>query len=83
VNAAGDAVWRSGCVNKGVTEGRWASGVRNAGPKYAANFAPFQAAMAGINLTKRGTRGSPANLTRVSQIASALHNLKVSGHVTG
>lgn len=75
VNAAGDSAWRDGCTTKGVA--RWGAGVAGAGPKYGAGFSPYQSALAGMTLSARGTRGSPANINRVAQIATTLHNIKI------
>jgi hypothetical protein len=75
VNAATDSVWRDGCATKGVQ--RWGAGVSGAGPKYGAGFSPYQSALASMTLPARGTRGSPANINRVAQIATTLHNIKI------
>lgn len=76
LRAAGDAGWQAGASGKGAD--RYAGGIRAAQQKWAANVGPFLALLASLNLPPKGIRGSDANISRVSAVATALHALKVS-----
>lgn len=74
VKAAGDEKWRNGAVKKGP--GRFAEGVAIGKDDWARGFAPYQSAISAIALPARGPKGSPANIQRVSAIATALRAIK-------
>jgi len=74
VSAAGTGKWREGALEKGVN--RWPQGVSLAGADYQQGFAPYHAAIAGVQLTPRGAKGDPRNYDRVRQIGEALHAVK-------
>jgi hypothetical protein len=75
VEAAGDAGWQKGALDKGVT--RWPQGVSISGPKYQSGFAPYHAVLSGLTLSPRGAKGDPRNYTRVQEVGTALHGAKV------
>lgn len=75
VKKAGDAAWLKGIKEKGAQ--RFASGVALAEDKYNAGIAPYLDVLKGMNLTKRGKKGDPTNINRVSQVAQALHAKKL------
>ena len=74
VNAAGDAAWRSGALQKGVS--RWPQGVRLGGPKYQQGFAPYHSVIQGLSLSPRWAKGDPRNYDRVREVGEALHSAK-------
>jgi hypothetical protein len=76
LRAAGDAGWQAGAQGKGAD--RYPGGIRAAQQKWATNVAPFLAAIGSLTLPPKGIRGSDANISRVSAVATALHALKVS-----
>ena len=75
VSSAGDAAWKKGAVEKGVS--RWPQGVRISGPAYQAGFAPYHAVISGVTLPPKGPKGDPRNYERVAAIGQALHSAKV------
>lgn len=77
VRAAGTAAWQFGATQKGPA--RWQQGIALSTGKYAANFAKYGRAIAGLTLPPRGPAGDPRNIQRVAIVADALHKLKVSG----
>jgi len=77
VQAAGNEKWQRKTVEVGI--GRWGAGVRAGGADYQAGFDPYRQTLASLTLPPRYPKGDPRNIDRVAQIASALHNKKVSG----
>lgn len=75
VNAAGDAAWQAGAINKGVA--RYGPGVQVAQPKFSAGFAKFASVLSSLTLPSRFPKGSPQNLDRVTAVVNALRNAKV------
>ena len=75
VTAAGSAKWKKKALSLGP--GRFAEGVYQAGPDYAAAFAPFQAAIAACDLGPKYPRRDPRNLDRVKKVVTALVEAKV------
>lgn len=74
VAKAGDAAWLEGATVKGVA--RWGPGVAVSVAKYQAGFAPYQAAIARVQLPPRYARRDPRNLARVTAIVEALVKAK-------
>ena len=62
-----------------VGPGRYGPGVRAAEADQAAGFAPYQQAIAALDLTPKGPRGAPGNYDRVRQVGEALHAKRVGG----
>lgn len=77
VARAGDQKWQDNAKKLGAT--RYPQGVQNAQSDYVAGFQPYHAVIAGLTLSPRGAKGSPENLNRVGQLASALHAKKMQG----
>lgn len=77
VTAAGTQKWQSAAGTKGAQ--RYPQGVAGAQSAYNTGFAPFLAVIQQTNLPPRAPRGSPNNIQRVSAIAAALHQKKISG----
>lgn len=67
---AGTEKWRTNTIKKAVTQGRYAGGVRDAGPAWQSGFAPVAQALQGLQLT-RGLRRSPQNFDNVRIVAEA------------
>ncbi len=65
---AGDEKWRANSVTKGADQGRYAGGVRIAGPAWASGVAPVLAAIGALTLT-RGLRRSAQNFQNVQIVA--------------
>lgn len=74
VTAAGDQKHKTGCAEKGSV--RFGPGVAAAKNAYVQGFQPYHAAISSLTLTPRRARRDPANLQRVTQIATALGQLK-------
>lgn len=77
VEATGDAGWKKGALDKGVS--RWPQGVSISGPKYQEGFAPYHSVLSSLTLSPRGAKGDPRNYGRVQEVGAALHAAKV-GH---
>jgi hypothetical protein len=75
VTAAGSAKWKKKALTLGP--GRFAEGVFQAGDDYATGFAPFQAAIAAVDLGPKYPRRDPRNLDRVKKVVTALVEAKV------
>lgn len=75
VDQAGDAAWKQGALEKGVS--RWPTGVRLGKNKYQTGFAPYHSVISGLTLSPRGTKGDPRNYDRVREVGEALHAEKV------
>jgi hypothetical protein len=54
-------------------------GVQAAGPTWQAKVTPFLNVIANLTLPPKAPKGSPANIQRVSMIADALRQAKLSG----
>jgi len=76
VKKAGTGKWQRKARDLGVS--RWPQGIRVARPDYEAGFAPYRDEIEKTTLPPRGPKGDPRNLDRVSAIASALHQKKLS-----
>lgn len=76
VAKAGNAAWLDGVVNKGAQ--RFASGVALAQTKYENGIKDYLDTISGLNLPPRGPKGDPNNIARVTMIAKALHDKKLS-----
>jgi len=72
---AGQAAWQSGASNKGAAN--FGPGIARSKDKWQANTTPYLQVIASLNLDPRGIRGSPSNITRVAQVAAALHAAKL------
>lgn len=72
---SGKQGWLNGITSKG--ENRYSEGVMVAGPKYAANSAPYDSARNAAAGMPRGMKGSAANLNRVKAVMDALRAAKV------
>jgi len=67
---AGDEKWQRKASVNGVRN--WGPGVTEAKGDYAAGFAPYQAAIAAVQLPPRYARRDPRNLARVKAVVDAL-----------
>lgn len=76
VAKAGTARWKERAITVGP--GRFAEGVRDAGPRYAEGFGPYRDVIAGLTLPPRGPTGDPRNIDRVRAVAEALHKKRLS-----
>jgi len=70
VKSAGDSKWKENATAKGP--GRFAEGVSLAKDDWQKGFAPYQNAIAALNLPPRGPKGDPKNIQRVSAVDNAL-----------
>lgn len=77
VDAAGNAAWKRGAIEKGV--GRWPQGVRVAKDDYAKGYKPYRDVIASLVLPERCRRGDPRNYARVQALGEALHTKRISG----
>jgi hypothetical protein len=75
IAAAGSAKWKAKALALGP--GRFAEGVYQAGDDYSKGFAPFQAAIAAVDLGPKFPRRDPRNLDRVKKVVTALVEAKV------
>lgn len=75
VTKAGTEKWQRKAKEVGAA--RFGPGVAAAEADYSAAFSPYRDALESIALPARGARGDPANLNRVSAIATALHKRRV------
>lgn len=75
VTAAGSPKWKAKALALGP--GRFAEGVFQAGNDYEKGFAPFQAAIAAVDLGPKFPRRDPRNLDRVKRVVTALVEAKV------
>lgn len=76
VKKAGTDKWQANAIALGTQ--RFGPGVANATGAYESGFAPYQQVIASLTLPKRGPKGDPNNINRVSVIAKALHEKKLS-----
>src|SRR5262249_35035117 len=58
---------------------RFPQGIRDAGPTWEANTAPYLQTLASLNLPPRRPKGDPANFQRVQVVGDALRRRKVGG----
>lgn len=70
VSKAGDEKWSRKASVNGVRN--WGPGVAEAQGDYASGFAPYQAAIAAVQLPPRYARRDPRNLARVKAVVDAL-----------
>jgi hypothetical protein len=77
VRKAGDERWRANALAKGPS--RFGEGVTLAVGEWQRGFAPYQAAIASLQLPARGPAGSPQNLQRVQAVANLLRQVKERG----
>jgi len=75
VSNAGTPKWKAKALALGP--GRFAEGVYQGGADYAKGFAPFQAAIAAVDLGPKFPRRDPRNLDRVKKVVTALVEAKV------
>lgn len=75
IAAAGSGKWKAKALALGP--GRFAEGVYAGGDDYAKGFAPFQAAIAAVDLGPKFPRRDPRNLDRVKRVVMALVEAKV------
>ena len=68
---AGAAGYVDGIVKKG--KDRFSQGVSIGQAKYASNTEPYFSTIAGLTLSPRQPKGSPANYTRVADVGKALN----------
>lgn len=64
--------WKSKTLAKGVT--RWGEGVQLGAADFESGFAPFQQAIAALQLPPRFARRDPRNLARVTSVVQAMIN---------
>ena len=76
VKKAGTEKWKKGAVEKGVE--RFGPGVEKAQAKYEEGFAPYREVIANTTLPPRYPKGDPRNIARVTAMAKALHEKKMS-----
>jgi len=76
VKKSGTANWQQNAIEKGPS--RYAQGVQLAAGKYESGFKPYADVIKRLVLPTRGPKGDPANIQRVSVVATALHNAKVA-----
>ena len=81
IQRAGTQKWQ----NKAKTLGkdRFGAGVQAAGADYQAGFDPYNAVIAGVDMSDRKPRGDPGNYDRVKQIGSALFAKRVALKTAG
>jgi len=75
VNAAGDAAWKAGAVNKGAA--RYPQGVSQAQTKYSSGVQPYLDKLSSLQLPPRMPKGDPANFQRSAAVGTALRALKL------
>lgn len=75
VKKAGTKKWQDNAIEKGAA--RFSQGVALAEQAYANGFSPYRTVIQNLNLPPRGPKGDPANIQRVSAIATALHSEKL------
>lgn len=74
VNAAGNATYQKGAIEKGVS--RFAEGVSLGQNTFASKIAPVLQTIESTQLPQRYAKGDPRNVARVSAITQALRKLK-------
>ena len=75
VKKAGTETWQKAALDKGPS--RFAQGVQGAQDKYETGFKPYADVIANLKLPPRGAKGDPANIQRVTAVATALHAEKI------
>lgn len=81
VDKSSSEVWRRGAIDKGVS--RYQVGVSLSADKYQKGFSPYADTIKATNLPDRKPKGDPSNINRVSIMAKALHDKKLSITGTG
>lgn len=76
VRKAGDDKWLKGARDKGPT--RFSAGVVLGKDNYREGFSPYHQEIQSVTLPPRGPKGDPGNIQRVTAIATALHEKKLS-----
>jgi hypothetical protein len=74
VEAAGTEKWKRKALTVGAQ--RYPQGVQAGSGDYAKAFAPYRAALEGLQLPPKGFKGSPANYQRVQAVGTTLRALK-------
>lgn len=69
--------YQTNAAGKGARN--YVPGVSAAGPAWQANTTPFLNVIANLTLPPKGPTGSPQNIQRVSAVADALRQAKLSG----
>lgn len=72
INKATDSKWKRGATEKG--RGRYTQGVGVSQDNYRSGFAPFAAALQGLELGPRGPKGT--NYDRVQKVGETLRQTK-------
>jgi len=75
VDGAGNAKWKRGAQEKGAV--RFGPGVAAAEGDFSKGFAPYLAALGGIDLPLPGPRGAEGNFQRSQLVGRALNALRV------
>jgi hypothetical protein len=75
VNAAGNATWQQGAINKGA--GRYGPGVSLSKDKFSAGFNKYAQVLTSLSLPARFPKGDPQNVQRVQAVVTALRNAKL------
>ncbi|MFA6183425.1 hypothetical protein [Acidithiobacillus sp.] len=73
---AGTSKWQQGARDKGIA--RWSQGISVSQDAYQKGFDPYRQVIAALTLPPRGPKGDPGNIMRVSAVAKALHDKKIS-----
>lgn len=76
VKRAGTLKWQAAAITKGPM--RYSEGVLLAQSAYEEGFRPYAEVIRATRLSPRGPKGSPENIKRVSEMAAALHQKKIS-----
>lgn len=77
VQQAGAAKYETRASTVGAR--RFPEGIREAGPTWEQQTAPYLQTLAGLTLSPRRPKGDPANFIRVQQVGDALRRRKVGG----
>ncbi len=81
IKQAGAAKFNRKVADVGVA--RFGPGVQAAAADYQAGVAPMLETIAGITLSARGTRGSPQNYQRVTEVGTALNKKRAALRAAG
>jgi len=81
VKAAGTQKWQTNAAEKGP--GRYQQGVQLAQNNYAVGFEPYRTVISNLVLPKRGPKGDPGNINRVSAVSNALFKKKLELQARG
>lgn len=75
VKRVGSAKWQKASIDKGPA--RWAEGINKSGTAFEEGFSPYLEVIKRTQLPKRGPKGDPSNIQRVSVLSKAMHDEKV------